>query len=116
MAADALVAAWRYIRLADRNAGDFAMNAREAFELLQLLKALLHDGGVFHETADGLLTHKVLTAIKGRTVLLGRGTGTERAISLSWPCPVSSELMAPVEIAQRRLPPPPCRWMLSGAG
>ena len=96
-----MVTAWRYIRLCDRDNSDFAMNAAEGFQLLQDLKALLLDGGVFRETAGALLTNKALHAIRGRTVLLGRGAGTETAISMSWPSPESDVLTQPAKLAQQ---------------
>ena len=100
VAANTMMAAWHYIRLADQESGDFAMNGDEALELLWLLEGLLRQGGVFHESATDLCTNKALRAIRGRAVLLGGGTGAEAAVALEWPSPESTVRMEPVRMAQ----------------
>ena len=57
---------------------------------------MLDNGGVFLPEAKGTLTHAALSAIKGRTVLLGDGTGKLQVQVFEWPGPVQAQ--APVQV------------------
>ena len=85
--ADALVASQPALRLDDKAAADFALAGPAAAELLQTLRALLDEGGLFLEECDQTLTHAVLRAIRGKTVFVAAGTANASAVVLRWPAP-----------------------------
>lgn len=103
VAADAMVAAWHFIRLSDSEESDVSMSARQGAELLHSLRCLLQEGGVFLESAEGTLTHAALAAMKSRTVLLGLGTGKETAMAMSWPAPAAVGRQKPIEQAKESI-------------
>lgn len=90
--ADAMVHAWRFIRLCDTAADDSALGGLQASRLLYELKLLLHDGGLFAPSAAGTLTHSALLAIQDKVVF----TGDHEPLAIRWPSLTSDARKEPV--------------------
>ena len=87
--ADTMVITQPAIRLEDAAAADWSLSGPVASSLLQTLRHLLYDGGIFIEEADGTLVHACLRAMRGKTVYIRRGTPSASAVALAWPAPLS---------------------------
>ena len=101
VAADALIASWPFLKLTDQANADFALAAPAAAECLEHLRHLLKDGGLFLAEARGTLTHSVLQAMRSRMVVVARGGGQARAVSVGWPAPDGPHRSEPLRVAQK---------------
>eukprot|EP00438_Fugacium_kawagutii_P008653 Skav201130 [mRNA] locus=scaffold4373:194633:196390:+ [translate_table: standard] len=103
VAADCLLLAWPFLKVSDRDAGDFALVAPAAAECLQNLKHMLVDGGLWLPQAKDTLTHSVLHAIHSRIIFVGKGGDKARAIPIRWPAPNTEARREPVRLAKQLL-------------
>ena len=101
--ADALVVSQPALRLEDKAAADWSLSGPVASELLQTLKHLLHDGGIFLEEAEGTLTHSCLRSIRGKMVYVRSGCANASAVALRWPSADNPARLAVVQKAKENL-------------
>ncbi|CAE7401950.1 unnamed protein product [Symbiodinium sp. CCMP2592] len=89
LVADTMVITQPAIRLEDAAAADWSLSGPVASELLQTLRHLLYEGGIWLEEAEGTLVHACLRSVRGKTVYIRSGTPAASAIALAWPTPLS---------------------------
>ena len=100
---DALLVAWPFLKVCDKNECDFALSAGQASECLSLMQQLFKEGSLFLPDCKDTLTHSVLTAIQGRMLFAGRGGRKAEAIPMRWPAPQSEARRHPIEVAKKSL-------------
>ena len=103
VAADCLLLAWPFLKVSDRDAGDFALVATAGAECLQNLKHMLVDGGLWLPQAKDTLTHCVLHAIHSKVIFAGKGGDKAKAIPVRWPAPNSAARQEPIRLAKQSL-------------
>ena len=95
LAADVMMIASPFLRLADESHADFSLSAASAAECLGKLRHLLLDGGIWLPAAGDTLVHAVLKTIKERLIILG-----SHAAALRWPAPDSLARKKPIAVGR----------------
>jgi hypothetical protein len=100
VASDILVISQETLRIVDKSDGDSAIVSSVAYELLDKLKCLLHDGAIWKPEANGTLTHAAIESIKHCKLYYAK-KGVRKIAIVEWPSPEAVECSEPIDAGKR---------------